>query len=40
MVSALDQEVPGSYLARGRIQLMTMLLHCTEPFIIILSLSQ
>ena len=35
-----DYEVLGLSPARGGIQLMTIALHCTEPFIIILLSSQ
>ena len=35
-----DHIVPGLNLAGGRIQLMTMACHCTEPVIVILPSSQ
>ena len=35
-VKCSRHEVLGSNLARGRIHLMTMVLHCTKPFIVTL----
>ena len=39
MLPALDHEVPGLNPTQGRIQLMTTVLYCIEPFIIPLPLS-
>ena len=34
MLLSLDHKIPGLNPTGGRIKLMTVMLHCTEPFIV------